>query len=219
MPGLRIDPFRGAFVTLCPAELIRFDLEHRVQRVLDARPDRLVNVALELPFVNLDRALQSPWWFRRSWWPPYRSGHGSLALAIQPDRGHRLKSAKETLRYRRRRGRLGNTWHLDALFVTIRGRRHYLWRAVDQDGDVIDLLVQSRRDRRAASRFFRKAVERARPRQPNATTGATDAEVKSAWHAQRFLSVHGLVQNLFRVGRHLLRAVQHRSQRTRSFRV
>ena len=59
MPGLRIDPFRGAFVTLCPAELIRFDLEHRVQRVLDARPDRLVNVALELPFVNLDRALQS----------------------------------------------------------------------------------------------------------------------------------------------------------------
>ena len=42
---------------------------------------------------------------------------------------------------------------------------------------------------------------------------------KSAAHAQRFLSIHGLVQNLFRVGRHLLRAVHHRSLRTRSFRV
>ena len=40
---------------------------------------------------------------------------------------------------------------------------------------------------------------------------------KSAAHAQRFLSVHGLVQNLFRVGRHLLRAVTHRMLRTRSF--
>ena len=51
---------------------------------------------------------------------------------------------------RRRRGRIGDTWYLDELFVTIQGRRHYLWRAVDQDGDVIDILVESRRDRRAA---------------------------------------------------------------------
>ena len=43
--------------------------------------------------------------------------------------------------------------YLDELFVTIRGRRQYLWRAVDQNGDVIDILVQSRRDRRAATRF------------------------------------------------------------------
>ena len=41
----------------------------------------------------------------------------------------------------RRQGRLGDAWHLDELFVTIRGQRHYLWRAVDQDGDVIDILV------------------------------------------------------------------------------
>ena len=55
---------------------------------------------------------------------------------------------------RKRQGRLGDTWHLDELFVNIQGRRQYLWRAVDQDGDVIDILVQSRRDRRAAARFL-----------------------------------------------------------------
>ena len=41
-----------------------------------------------------------------------------------------------------RQGRLGDTWHLDELFVTIQGQRQYLWRAVDQDGDVIDILLQ-----------------------------------------------------------------------------
>ena len=56
---------------------------------------------------------------------------------------------------KRRQGRLGDTWHLDELFVNIRGQQHYLWRAVDQDGDVIDILLQPRRDRRAAERFFR----------------------------------------------------------------
>src|SRR2546428_5907133 len=43
---------------------------------------------------------------------------------------------------RRRQGRLGDTWYLDELFVTIQGCQRYLWRAVDQDGDVIDILVQ-----------------------------------------------------------------------------
>ena len=57
------------------------------------------------------------------------------------------------------RGRLGDTWYLDELFVNIQDRRQYLWRAVDQDGDVIDLLVQSRRNRRAAARFFRKLLK------------------------------------------------------------
>ena len=55
-------------------------------------------------------------------------------------------------RLKRRRGRLGDTWYLDEVFVTIRGERYYLWRAVDQDGDVIDILVQRRRDRHAATR-------------------------------------------------------------------
>jgi putative transposase len=60
---------------------------------------------------------------------------------------------------RRRQWRLGDTWYLDELFVTIQGQRQYLWRAVDQDGDVIDILVQPRRDQRAAERFFRKLLK------------------------------------------------------------
>ena len=43
---------------------------------------------------------------------------------------------------KRRQGRLGDTWFLDEVFVTINGERQYLWRAVDQDGDLIDILVQ-----------------------------------------------------------------------------
>ena len=54
-------------------------------------------------------------------------------------------------RLRQRRGRLGDTWHLDELFVAINGRKHYLWRAVDEDGDVLDILVQSRTDTVSAS--------------------------------------------------------------------
>ena len=57
-------------------------------------------------------------------------------------------------RLRRRRGRLGDTWHLDEVFVTIQGRQQYLWRAVDEDGDVLDILVQSHRNRRAPSDSF-----------------------------------------------------------------
>ncbi|GMR14303.1 MAG: IS6 family transposase [Gemmatimonadota bacterium] len=60
---------------------------------------------------------------------------------------------------KRRQGRLGDIWHLDEVFVKIRGERHYLWRAVDQDGDVIDILVQRYRNARAAKRFFRKLLK------------------------------------------------------------
>ena len=121
------------------------------------------------------------------------------------------------------------------------GRQQYLWRAVDEDGDVIDILVQSRRNRRAAMRFFRKLLkgQGREPRrlitdklrsysaahrtvmpsvvhcteqyannraevshQPTRQRERQMRRFKSAAHAQRFLSVHGLVQNLFRVGRH-----------------
>ena len=161
-------------------------------------------------------------------------------------------------RLRRRRGHVGDTWYLDELFVHIQGRQQYLWRAVDQDGDVIDILVQSRRDRGAAKRFFRKLLKgqgRAPRRlitdklrsysvahrtvmpsvihsteqyennrvevshQPTRHRERQMRRFKSARHAQRFLSVHGLVQNLFRVGRHLLRAVHQRVLRTHSFLV
>ena len=60
---------------------------------------------------------------------------------------------------KRRQGRLGEKWHLDEVFVKIKGELHYLWRAVDQDGDVIDILVQRYRNARAAKRFFRKLLK------------------------------------------------------------
>ena len=59
---------------------------------------------------------------------------------------------------RRRRPRPGDKWHLDEVFVKINGATHYLWRAVDQHGDVLDILVQSRRHAVAAKRFFRKLL-------------------------------------------------------------
>jgi putative transposase len=60
---------------------------------------------------------------------------------------------------RRRRPRPGDKWHLDEVFLTINGGRHYLWRAVDQDGNVLDILVQRRRDKIAAKKFFRKLLK------------------------------------------------------------
>ena len=61
---------------------------------------------------------------------------------------------------RRRQPRPGDKWHLDEVFLTINGRRQYLWRAVDQDGNVLDILVSCRRDAKAAKRFFRKLLKR-----------------------------------------------------------
>ena len=59
---------------------------------------------------------------------------------------------------KRRRSRPGGTWHLDKVCIRIRGKQHDLWRAVDQSGDVLDVLVQSRRNTRAARRFLRKLL-------------------------------------------------------------
>ena len=60
---------------------------------------------------------------------------------------------------KRRRPRPGDKWHLDEVFVRIRGKLHYLWRAIDQHGHVLDILVQSRRSAKAATRFFRKLLK------------------------------------------------------------
>ena len=59
---------------------------------------------------------------------------------------------------RRRRPRPGDKWHLDEVFVKINGQRRYLWRAVDQHGNVLDVLVTSRRNAAAARRFFGKLL-------------------------------------------------------------
>ena len=61
---------------------------------------------------------------------------------------------------RRRRPRPGDKWHLDEVFVKINGAQRYLWRAVDQHGNVLDVLVQSRRNALAAKKFFRKLLKR-----------------------------------------------------------
>jgi putative transposase len=60
---------------------------------------------------------------------------------------------------RRRRPRPGDKWHLDEVFLTIHGERHYLWRAVDHEGHVLDILVQRRRDKKAAKKFLRKLLK------------------------------------------------------------
>jgi putative transposase len=60
---------------------------------------------------------------------------------------------------RRRCPRPGDTWHLDEVVLTINGKRHYLWRAVDQEGHVLDILVQSRRNKKATKKFFRKLLK------------------------------------------------------------
>jgi transposase-like protein len=77
------------------------------------------------------------------WWSPTRrSGPGVQSSG----RGYAAQLC-------RRRPRPSDKWHLDEVFVKINGATHYLWRAVDQHGDVLDILVQSRRNAVAAERF------------------------------------------------------------------
>ena len=59
---------------------------------------------------------------------------------------------------RRRRPRPGDKWHADEVFIRINEKHHYLWRTVDQDGNVLDVLVQSRRNAVAAKKFFRRLL-------------------------------------------------------------
>lgn len=64
-----------------------------------------------------------------------------------------------TKRIRSYRGRLGDRWHLDEIFVRINGKLQYVWRAVDQEGEVLDILVQPRRNKKAAKKFFRRLLK------------------------------------------------------------
>ncbi len=56
-------------------------------------------------------------------------------------------------------GTARDKWHLDEVFIKINGKIHYLWRAVDQHGNVLDILVQSRRNTTAAKMFFRRLLQ------------------------------------------------------------
>jgi putative transposase len=153
---------------------------------------------------------------------------------------------------RRRLPRAGDKWHLDEVVIKIAGVKHWLWRAVDQTGMVLDVLVQSRRDRQAAKRLLRKLLKR-QMRPPRvmitdklASYGAAKKDImpgiehrqhkglnnraenshqptrrrerqmkrfKSAGQAQRFLSAHDQINNLFHLRRDHVSAVQHRAAR------
>ncbi len=63
-------------------------------------------------------------------------------------------------RIRRRAPRRGDKWHLDEVVISIAGKKYWLWRAVDQQGFVLDVLVQRRRDKKAAKRLFRKLLKK-----------------------------------------------------------
>jgi putative transposase len=63
-------------------------------------------------------------------------------------------------RIRQRAPRRGDKWHLDEVVINIARKKHWLWRAVDQQGFVLDVLVQSRRDKKAAKRLFRKLLKK-----------------------------------------------------------
>ncbi len=102
---------------------------------------------------------------------------------------------------RRRRARPGDKWHMDEVFLKINGKAHYLWRAVDQDGHVLDILVQSRRDKQAAVKFFRKLLKGLRyvPRvvitDKLASYGAAQREVLPSVEHRRHKGVNNRAEN------------------------
>ena len=123
---------------------------------------------------------------------------------------------------RRGRPRPDGRWHLDEVFASINGRQLYVWRAVDSEGEVLDILVQPRRDRKAALKLMRKLLKK------HGVTPATivtdtlgfyrsalrELGIARRHDTQRFLSIHAGVYNVFNVQRHLI------SRRTlRSFRA
>jgi putative transposase len=150
----------------------------------------------------------------------------------------------------------GDTFFIDEVFVRVEGKQQYLWRAVDQDGEVVDVFLQNRRDGKAAKRFFKRLLKNheGEPRkivtdklrsygvahrelipdtihdtsqyannraelshQPTRVRERGMRRFKSTRQAQRFLSAHAAVYNLFNLGRHLISAEHYRLFRQRAF--
>jgi putative transposase len=159
-------------------------------------------------------------------------------------------------RLKRRHQGYGDTFYIEEVFVKIRGQQKYLWRAIDQDGEVVDVFLQSRRDSAAAKRFFKRLIRNHgnEPRkivtdklrsygvahrelipesihdtshyannraelshQPTRVRERGMRRFKSTQQAQRFLSTHAAVYNLFNLGRHLVSAKHYRIFRENAF--
>ena len=157
---------------------------------------------------------------------------------------------------RRRLPGAGDRWHIDEVAIRIAGETHWLWRAVDQHGRVLDILVQSRRDKRAAKRLLRQLLKKqGRPprvlitdklasypaakkelmpgvehrrhkglnnraensHQPTRRRERQMKQFKSPGQAQRFLSAHDQINNLFPLCREHVTTTEYRAARTRAF--
>ena len=145
---------------------------------------------------------------------------------------------------RRTRPHPGSVWHLDEMVVRINGKRMFMWRAVDAEGEVLDVLVQKCRNKRAAQRLLRKLLRKQsyapdeivtdglasygaaletlggrsihRPGRLRDNNRAENSHLsvrrrerkmqrfKSQGQAQRFVSTHGAIYNLFNLQRHLI---------------
>jgi len=163
---------------------------------------------------------------------------------------------KYAARLKRKHQGYGDTFFIDEVFVKIDGQQHYLWRAVDQDGEVVDVYLQARRNGAAAMRFFKRLIRshQSEPRKivtdklrsygvahreliPEAIHDTSQhannraeqyheatrvrergmRRFKSNRQAQRFVTAHAAVQNLFNLGRHLVRAEHYRNLRVSAF--
>jgi len=150
----------------------------------------------------------------------------------------------------------GDTFYIDEVFVKINGKRHYLWRAVDQDGEVVDVYLQTKRDGAAAKQFFKRLLRNHgvepgkivtdklrsypvahrevipeaihvtdqyannRVEQSHEATRARERGMrrfKSMTQAQRFVTAHAAIHNLFNLGRHLVRAQRYWGLRIAAF--
>ncbi len=159
-------------------------------------------------------------------------------------------------RLKRHHRGFGDTLFIDEVFVKVNGNQHYLWRAVDQDGEVVDVYLQSKRDGAAAKRFFRRLLRNCggeprkivtdklrsypvahrevipdtihvtdqyannRAEQSHESTRVRECgmrKFKSMKQAQRFVTAHAAVHNLFNLGRHLVRAKHYRNLRVSAF--
>jgi len=184
----------------------------------------------------------------RLWYPKHSlRSWGRLCIKFGAVYARRLK--------RKHRG-FGDTFYIDEVFVKINGKQHYLWRAVDQDGEVVDVYLRAKRDGAAAKRFFKrllrshgeeprkivtdklrsygvahrelipetihstKQYENNRAEQSHEATRVRERGMrrfKSVKEAQGFVTAHAAVQNLFNLGRHLIRAEHYRNLRISAF--